>query len=110
MNTINRSFWHEHAGCCYDVITDGGVDASIRPNQLLTISLPHAVLASDRHASVLEVVERDLLTPFGLRTLAPDDPSFQGRYVGDVVSRDRAYHQGSAYPWLLGPYISAMLR
>ncbi len=107
---FNRAFWHEPAGCCCDVVMDGGLDASIRPNQLLAIALPHAVLASDRHASVLEAVERNLLTPLGLRTLSPDDPAYQGRYGGDVVSRDRAYHQGTVYPWLLGPYISAMLR
>lgn len=107
---FNRAFWHAQAGCCYDVVMDNGVDASIRPNQLLAISLPHAVLATERHASVLETIERDLLTPMGLRTLAPHDPAYQGRYGGDVVARDRAYHQGAAYPWLLGPYISAALR
>ncbi|CAN5544880.1 amylo-alpha-1,6-glucosidase [soil metagenome] len=106
---FNRAFWHEQAGCCYDVVMDSGVDASIRPNQLLAIALPHPVLASERHAAVLDVVERDLLTPVGVRTLAPDDPAYQGRYGGDVVARDRAYHQGTVYPWLLGPYVSAML-
>ena len=107
---FNRDFWNAQAGCCYDVVMDNGVDASIRPNQLLAISLPHAVLATERHASVLEVVGRHLLTPMGVRTLGPDDAAYQGRYGGDVVARDRAYHQGAAYPWLLGAYVSAMLR
>jgi predicted glycogen debranching enzyme len=105
---FNRRFWNELAGCCFDVINDRGTDPSIRPNQLLAISLPHPVLSPDRHLRVLEAVRLLLLTPFGLRTLAPNDPSYQGVYRGDAVSRDRAYHQGSAYPWLLGPYIAAV--
>jgi glycogen debranching enzyme len=107
---FNRAFWHEHSGCLYDVVTDYGVDASIRPNQLLAISLPHAVLDVSRHAAVLECVTEHLLTSVGLRTLSPQDPAYQRAYGGDVVSRDRAYHQGSAYPWLLGPYVAALLR
>ena len=59
---------------------------------------------------MLEKIRSELLTPFGLRTLAPDDPSYRGRYAGDVISRDRAYHNGSAYPWLLGPFITALIR
>jgi predicted glycogen debranching enzyme len=107
---FNRVFWHEHGGCLYDVVTDYGVDGSIRPNQLLAISLPHAVLDASRHAAVLDCVTQHLLTPLGLRTLAPQDPAYQRAYGGDVVARDRAYHQGSVYPWLLGPYVAAMLR
>jgi predicted glycogen debranching enzyme len=108
--SFNRRFWNEMAGCCFDVVTDRGADPSIRPNQLLAISLPHAVLADDRHARALEKVRSELLTAHAVRTLACGDPSFQPHYRGDVVSRDRAYHQGSAYPWLLGPYIKAMLK
>jgi predicted glycogen debranching enzyme len=107
---FNRRFWNEIAGCCFDVVTDRGADPSIRPNQLLAISLPHAVLSDDRHARVVEKVRTELLTAHGIRTLASSDPSFQPHYRGDVVSRDRAYHQGCAYPWLLGPYVKAMLR
>jgi glycogen debranching enzyme len=109
-DSFNRRFWNLDGRCCFDVLTDGIGDVSIRPNQLLAISLPHAVLANDRQATVLEKVRTQLLTPLGVRTLSPDDPAYRGRYGGDVVARDRAYHQGSAYPWLLGPYVSAMVR
>jgi predicted glycogen debranching enzyme len=109
-SSFNRKFWNAERGCCYDVVDDHGIDPSVRPNQLLSISLPFAVLAIERHATVLEKVHRALLTPFGLRTLAPDDASYQGRYTGDVVSRDRACHQGSVFPWLLGHWVTAYLR
>jgi predicted glycogen debranching enzyme len=108
--SFNAKFWNEREGCCFDVIDEHGRDESIRPNQLLAISLPFAVLSMDRHAAVLEKVKQLLLTPFGLRTLAPTDPNYQGRYEGNVVTRDRAYHQGSVHPWLLGPFVSAFLR
>jgi len=107
---FNRVFWHDHGNCLYDVATDYGVDASVRPNQLLAISLPHAVLDPSRHEAVLDCVRSQLLTPVGVRTLSPHDPAYQRRYAGDVVARDRAYHQGSVYPWLLGAYVSAMLK
>jgi len=107
---FNARFWNADAGCCVDVLLDHGADASIRPNQLLAISLPHAVLSAQRFALTMDTLRRNLLTPVGVRTLSPDDPSYRGRYQGDVVSRDRAYHQGCAYPWLLGPYVTALLR
>ncbi len=107
---FNRLFWNEAAGCCYDVV-DGEVrDPRIRPNQLLAISLPAPVLEEARWPSVLGVLERELLTPAGLRTLAPGDPEYRGRYEGDQRSRDAAYHQGTAWPWLLGPYVTAALK
>lgn len=107
---FNRLFWNEAAGCCYDVV-DGEVrDGRIRPNQLLAISLPAPVLEEARWPSVLTVIERALLTPVGLRTLAPGDPEYRGRYEGDQWSRDAAYHQGTIWPWLLGPYITATLK
>lgn len=106
---FNKRFWNESAGCCYDVIDPP--DAAVRPNQLLAVSLPHAVLDSAaRQAQVIETVLARLLTPLGVRTLSPDDPNYLGRYEGNVVSRERAYHQGSAFPWLLGPLISAHVR
>lgn len=107
---FNRRFWNAAAGCCYDVVDSRGMDPTIRPNQLLALSLPFAVLAPERHAAVLEKVHKHLLTPLGLRTLAPTDADYHGRYGGDVVSRDRACHQGAAYPWLLGPWIGAYVR
>lgn len=107
---FNRRFWNEMAGCCFDVVTDDAPDAAIRPNQVLAMSLPFPVLQAERWERVLEVVRRDLLTPFGLRTLSPRDPKYIGRYNGAIVARDRAYHNGTVFPWLLGPYISARLR
>lgn len=107
---FNRKFWNEMSGCCFDVVHDRGADASIRPNQLLSISLPHAVLAPERHQKVIQKVREHLLTPVGLRSLSPSDPSYQRCYRGDAVSRDRAYHQGCAYPWLLGPYVAAVTK
>jgi predicted glycogen debranching enzyme len=108
--TFNRRFWNDDAGCCYDVVDEKSADPAIRPNQLLAMSLPFPILRADRHAAVLERCAAALLTPFGLRTLAATDPAYQGQYQGNVVSRDRAVHNGSVYPWLLGPYVSAIVR
>jgi predicted glycogen debranching enzyme len=107
---FNAQFWNESAGCCFDVIDQQSRDGSIRPNQLLAMSLPFAILDPARHESALRKITDELLTPFGLRSLSPRDQAYQGRYGGDLLSRDRAYHQGSVYPWLLGPYITATLR
>ncbi len=98
------------AGCCFDVVGDEVPDGSIRPNQVLALSLPFPVLQADRCERVLELLRRDLLTPFGLRTLSPRDANYIGHYNGAIVSRDRAYHNGTVFPWLMGPYISASLR
>ena len=107
---FNDRFWNAAQQCLFDVVDDHGNDASIRPNQLFSMSLAYSVLTPDRAAAVLAAVKLHLLTPMGLRTLSPHDPSYQGRCVGNVVSRDRASHNGSVYPWLLGAYVSAMLR
>jgi predicted glycogen debranching enzyme len=109
-STFNREFWNEKSGCLYDVVNGDSPDASIRPNQVLAISLPHSMLTSERAKSVLEVVERELLTPYGLRTLSPHDPKYRGRFEGNMFQRDSAYHQGTVWPWLLGPYISAVMK
>jgi len=107
---FNQRFWNAVANCCFDVVYDSGEDASIRPNQLLAASLPFPVLAEVRVPEMLETVRSKLLTPVGLRTLAPGDPNYQGKYGGDIISRDRAYHQGSIFPWLLGPYAGALAK
>jgi predicted glycogen debranching enzyme len=107
---FNRRFWNADRKCCYDVLEDHGPDAAIRPNQLFASSLPFPVLSLDRHAAALATITAELLTPFGIRTLSPRDPAYQGRYAGNVIARDRAYQQGSAYPWLLGPMVTATLR
>jgi glycogen debranching enzyme len=108
--SFNEQFWNDAAGCLFDVIDEQSRDAAVRPNQILAVSLPYPILDATRHAPVLQRVCADLVTPFGVRSLAPAEPGYQGRYRGDIVSRDRAYHQGSAYPWLLGPLVSAHVR
>jgi glycogen debranching enzyme len=107
---FNKLFWNEQAGCLYDVINGETRDASIRPNQVIAISLTNTMVAKDRAVSILNVVERELLTPRGLRTLSPSDPNYIGRYEGAPGTRDGAYHQGTVWPWLMGPYISASVK
>jgi predicted glycogen debranching enzyme len=107
---FNARFWNPSANCCFDVVEDHGGDPSVRPNQILAVSLPYPVLDLPRQAAVVEKVIGCLLTPKGVRTLSPHDPRYQGRYSGSPISRDRALHQGSAYPWLLGPLVGAYLR
>jgi predicted glycogen debranching enzyme len=108
--SFNAKFWNEAAGCLYDVVAPEGPDGSIRPNQIFAVGLYHSMLDGDRAKRVVEVVRRELLTPYGLRTLAPSDPRFVPHYQGDPVARDSAYHQGTVWPWLLGPFIEAYLR
>ncbi|HSE18789.1 MAG TPA: amylo-alpha-1,6-glucosidase [Pyrinomonadaceae bacterium] len=108
--SFNETFWNEQAGCLYDVVNGAERDASIRPNQVIAISLTNTMLSKERAASVMRVVERDLLTPRGLRTLSPNDPNYIGRYEGGPRSRDGAYHQGTVWPWLMGPYITAYFK
>jgi glycogen debranching enzyme len=102
-------FWNGAAGCLYDVVNGDIRDASIRPNQIFAVSLFHQLLPPDKAKAVVDTVARHLLTPYGLRTLAPGDPRYRGRFEGDPASRDSAYHQGTAWPWLMGPFISAYL-
>ncbi|HTC93564.1 MAG TPA: amylo-alpha-1,6-glucosidase [Terriglobales bacterium] len=108
--SFNRLFWNEKSGCLFDVIGSAAPDASIRPNQVFAVSLPHPILEPAKFRNVLDVVERDLLTPYGLRTLSPADARYKGRYGGDQRARDDAYHQGTVWPWLLGPFITAWLK
>ncbi len=109
--SFDRLFWNEAAGCLYDNVDEHGVpDPSIRPNQVFAVSLPFPLLDGERAARVVATVERELLTPFGLRTLAPSDPAYVGRYEGGPVERDGAYHQGTVWPWLLGPFVIAYLK
>jgi predicted glycogen debranching enzyme len=105
--SFNEVFWNEQTGCLYDVAIDDERDASIRPNQVLAISLTNSMVSKARAMSILRVVERELLTPRGLRTLSPKDSRYTGRYEGDTRSRDGSYHQGTVWPWLMGPYLTA---
>jgi len=110
-DSFNNSFWYEEGGYLYDVI-DGeeGNDPAFRPNQIFAISLPNPVLDRTRWEPVVEKVRDRLLTPFGLRTLAPGHPEYKLRYHGDVCTRDAAYHQGTVWPWLIGPFVDAWLK
>jgi predicted glycogen debranching enzyme len=104
-------FWNDAATCCFDVIDGpGGNDASLRPNQIFAVSLPHSPLAPQRQRAVVEKCAAELLTSMGLRTLAPGDPRFVAHYGGSQHDRDAAYHQGTVWPWLLGPFATAHLR
>ena len=106
-------FWNAARGCLYDVVDAGGGsghDASIRPNQIFAVSLPHCVLPADQMRAVVDTCARELLTSYGLRTLSPADPAYVGRYAGDQWQRDAAYHQGTAWAWLLGPFARAHFR
>ncbi len=103
-------FWNEADGCLYDVLGESGPDRSIRPNQIFAVSLPYALLPRDQALRVVDVCEWELLTPYGLRTLSPRDPNYRGHYGGDQRSRDSAYHQGTVWPWLLGPFLKAYVK
>jgi predicted glycogen debranching enzyme len=107
---FEKTFWDPKAGACYDVIKDGVPDASLRPNQVFCLSLPFPLLEGARARSALKVLEAQLLTPRGLRSLAPGDPHYVPRYEGGVTQRDGAYHQGTVWSWLLGPYIEALVK
>ena len=109
--SFNRRFWYAEGGYLYDVV-DGekGDDPACRPNQIFAISLEHPVLERRRWASVLERVERKLVTPVGLRSLSPDHPDYKPRYYGDLRARDAAYHQGTVWAWLIGPFVDAYLK
>ncbi len=109
--SFRARFWYEAGGYLYDVI-DGpdGDDPSLRPNQLYALALCDELLSGEQARSVVEAVEAHLLTPVGLRTLAPTDPRYQAHYHGGVVQRDGAYHQGTVWPFLLGVFVTAWLR
>ena len=107
--SFNRLFWNDK-GYLFDVVSGGPPDASIRPNQIFAVSLPYTMLRPERAKLVVDVVQEHLLTPYGLRTLAPSDPQYRGRYTGDPHSRDGAYHQGTVWPWLMGPFITAFIK
>lgn len=108
--SFEKVFWNPDKECLFDVIADNGPDVSVRPNQIMAVSLGYPVLEGDRAMKVVRRVAAELLTPFGLRTLAPADPSYRGRYDGDRWHRDAAYHQGTVWPWLLGQFVTALVR
>ena len=108
--SFRRSFWNESAGCLFDVIDTPGAmrnDASIRPNQIFAVSLDANLLEAREARAVVDICARELLTPMGLRSLAPSDPCYVARYLGGPVERDGSYHQGTVWSWLLGPFALA---
>jgi len=110
-DSFSKRFWYDAGGYLYDVIDgESGSDASLRPNQLFAFSLTHPILEPLRWKQVLDVVQQHLLTPYGLRSLSPDHPDYKAQYYGDLRSRDAAYHQGTVWAWLIGPFIDTWLR
>jgi predicted glycogen debranching enzyme len=109
--SFNKRFWYADGGYLYDVVDgENGNDRSLRPNQVFAISLDHPVLNQSYWKPVIETVSKHLLTPVGLRSLAPGHPDYKPTYDGDLRSRDAAYHQGTVWAWLIGPYIDAWLK
>ena len=109
--SFNVKFWDSEKNCLFDVIDDSGnPDRSIRPNQIIVGALDFPLIDKEKANHVVDFVETELLTPVGLRTLSPKDSRYKGKYAGDRPSRDRAYHNGSVWPWLTGPLTTAYLK
>jgi predicted glycogen debranching enzyme len=108
--SFNALFWNEQGGDLYDAVLGDKGDPTMRPNQILAVSLKHSMLSMERAAAVVDRVERELFTPYGLRSLSPADAKYRGRYEGDSVTRDSSYHQGPVWGWLLGPFIDAYFK
>ncbi len=105
-------FWNEEQRCLYDVLDVGTAthDAGIRPNQILAVALPYCALSAEQMRAVVDRCAQDLLTSHGLRSLSPQDPGYIGRYGGGAEQRDAAYHMGTVWAWLLGPFVRAHYR
>ncbi len=105
-----KSFWNRERSCLYDVLGEDGGDASVRPNQLFAVSLPFGLMGNKAEKMIIKKVEDELLTPYGIRSLSPKDAGYIGVYEGDQARRDSAYHMGTVWSWLMGPYISGFLK
>ncbi len=108
--SFNALFWNKDEECLYDTVENGRRDSSIRPNQIFAVSLPFSMLETEKARLVVKKVESELLTPFGLRSLSPRDPAYIPKYEGSPIARDSAYHQGTVWAWLIGPFIDAYLK
>ncbi len=111
-SNFENVFWNPETNCLFDLVylDEAGnqvKDPAIRPNQIFAVSLPYTMLSPEKEKAIVDRVEKDLLTPFGLRTLSRDHPLYKGQYHGDAINRDTAYHNGTAWPWLLGAYVKA---
>ena len=106
-----KLFWNEKTGYLNDcILPDGSVDSSLRPNQIFAVSLPFSPLSPREQASVVDVVQKELLTPYGLRTLNVQNERYKGTYIGTQQQRDEAYHQGTVWPYLMGPFVESFLK
>jgi predicted glycogen debranching enzyme len=105
--SFNRIFWNEAENCLFDVVTNEKRDASVRPNQIFAVSLPHSMIEAERARKIVEKVEAELLTPVGLRSLSPRDAQYCPIYIGSPFERDSAYHQGTVWAWLIGAFVDA---
>jgi predicted glycogen debranching enzyme len=109
--SFDEKFWYADGNYLYDVIDETGKpDPSLRPNQIFALSLPFPLVEGEKAIAILNCVRSRLLTPFGLRSLSPDDPRYKGHYGGDLYTRDRAYHQGTVWSWMLGPFVEAGMK
>jgi predicted glycogen debranching enzyme len=108
--SFRQAFWINAFRGLNDVVDGSRNDAAVRPNQIFAVSLPNSPLSEDQQHAVVELVRRELLTPAGLRTLSPTNPGYHGRYSGGPYQRDQAYHNGTVWPWLIGPFLEAYLR
>jgi len=109
-SSFNEIFWFEKDNYLYDYIDGEIKNSSIRPNQIFAISLPFVSLPLQKQRAVFEIVKNHLLTPYGLRSLSPSDRDYIGVYTGNVYNRDKAYHQGTVWAWLIGPYLDAFFK
>ncbi|MFW6134421.1 MAG: amylo-alpha-1,6-glucosidase, partial [Elusimicrobiota bacterium] len=111
-NNFNNKFWNEKKECLYDVVDnlEGENEAEIRPNQIFALGLPFKILKREKEKKVLNTIEKELLTPFGLRSLSPGEKGYKGIYRGDILQRDSSYHQGTVWAWLMGPFADAYFK
>jgi len=104
-------FWDEKAGYLADYVNDQeGRNMFVRPNMLIAVSLPYSMLEKDQMKRILDIADRELVTPRGLRTLSPGNKLYKGIYSGNQEDRDNAYHQGTVWPWLFGPFCEGWLK
>ncbi len=108
--SFTEKFWNAQQNCLFDVISDGGPDYSVRPNQVIAGALDFNIIDKVRANQMVDFVQRELFTPAGLRTLPPNDSRYKGNYAGNREDRDRAYHSGSIWPWQTGPFTTAYLK
>jgi glycogen debranching enzyme len=108
--SFSEKFWNAERDCLFDVLGENDPDGSLRPNQILSVALDFTMLDNAKNKKIIDAVQHELLTPSGLRTLERRDPRYVGVYSGNRESRDRAYHNGAVWPWLLGPFTTAFLK